>query len=164
MTSNRLRVGPGEAVGVTESMIAEVVNAFYARIRSDDSLGPIFERVIGENWDHHLSKMRDFWSSVLLMSGRFHGTPMAAHIKLGDLEPHHFKIWLDLFEKTVTEICPLEAAALFVMKANMIAQSLQLGIAHHRGDPLVGRPESRATVADDPPITLPETPAGRPYP
>jgi hemoglobin len=133
MKPDSLRVGPGVAVGVTESMIAEVVHAFYGRIRQDLMLGPIFARVIGDDWDGHLSKMCDFWSSVLLMSGRYHGTPMVAHIQLGDLGPHHFALWLRIFRETVAELCPPDAATLFIAKSKMIAQSLQLGIGSHRG-------------------------------
>ncbi len=137
MKPDSLRLGPGVAVGVTEAMIAEVVHAFYGRIRTDPILGPIFLGAI-DDWDAHLAKMCDFWSSVLLMSGRFHGTPMAVHIRLsgpqGGLGPDQFGRWLRLFGETVAEICPPDAAALFGAKAQMIAQSLQLGIAAHRGE------------------------------
>jgi hemoglobin len=146
MTPDSLRSGPGVSAGVTEPMIIEVVHAFYGRIRKDPTLGPIFSRVIGDNWDAHLSKMCDFWSSVLLMSGRFHGTPMAAHIRLGDLGPHHFALWLRMFRETVTRLCPPEAAALFVAKSQMIAHSLQLGIANHRGE----LPPVRSAIHSEP--------------
>jgi hemoglobin len=127
-------LGPGAAVGVDEALIARVVRAFYERIRQDPTLGPIFLRVIGDDWDAHLAKMCDFWSSVLLMSGRFHGTPMAAHIRIGGLGPQHFALWLRMFRETVTDLCPGPAAELFVDKAKMIARSLQLAIAAQRGD------------------------------
>lgn len=81
-TRSVTRAGPGVAVGVTEEMIHAVVHAFYAKVRRDPALGPIFARVIGDTWDTHLAKMCDFWSSVLLMTGRFKGTPMAAHARL----------------------------------------------------------------------------------
>jgi hemoglobin len=134
MVSNSPRVGPGLAVGITEHLIAEVVHTFYAQIRRDPALGPIFQRVVNGDWDAHLSKMCDFWSSVLLMSGRFHGTPMAAHMKIGELEPWHFTLWLKIFRETVTAVCPNDATDLFVAKAEMIAQSLQMGIAASRGE------------------------------
>jgi len=135
MKAESVRAGPGGAAGVTEPMIVEVVHAFYGRVRRDPTLGPVFARVIGDDWDAHLSKMCDFWSSVLLMSGRFHGTPMVAHIRLEDVGPQHFAHWLRIFRDTVTEICPADAAALFVAKSKMIARSLQFGIASHRGEP-----------------------------
>lgn len=129
------RVSPGEAVGVTEDMVHAVVHGFYDHVRRDPALGPIFNRVIAEaEWPAHLAKMCDFWSSVLLMSGRFKGTPMAAHARIGDIRPTHFARWLHLFRQTVEALCPPDAAALFMAKAEMIAESLQLGIAVSRGE------------------------------
>ena len=129
-----LRVGPGAAVGVTEAMIHELVHAFYAKVRIDPALGPIFNRVIGDGWDEHLAKLCDFWSSVLLMTGRFKGAPMPAHIRLAEIRPTHFARWLHLFRQTAEQLCPPEAAALFVAKSEMLGQSLQLGIAASRGE------------------------------
>ena len=129
------RVGPGVAAGVTEEMIHEVVHGFYAHVLEDPALAPIFNRVIAEEaWPGHLAKMCDFWSSVLLMSGRFKGTPMAAHARIADLGSSHFARWLHLFRQTVEALCPPSAAALFVAKSEMIAQSLQLGMAVSRGE------------------------------
>jgi hemoglobin len=129
----RARIAPGVQVGVTEPMIHAVVHAFYGKVRSDPALGPIFNRVIGD-WDEHLAKMCDFWSSVLLMTGRFKGSPMAAHIRVGGIRETHFARWLHLFRQTADEACPPPAAALFKARAEMIAQSLQLGIAASRGE------------------------------
>lgn len=127
------RVGTGVAAGVTEQMIHELVHCFYGKIRRDPAVGPIFNRVVGD-WDEHLAKMCDFWSSVLLMTGRFKGTPMAAHARIPDIRPTHFARWLHVFQQTAAEVCPPEAAALFVAKSEMIAKSLQLGIAASRGE------------------------------
>lgn len=137
----RASLAPGTAVGVTEAMIHAMVHAFYGRIRVDPALGPIFNRVIGDGWDPHLAKMCDFWSSVLLMTGRFKGAPMAVHVRIPELRPTHFARWLHLFRQTAAEVCPPDAEALFVAKAEMIAQSLQLGIAASRGElpPMAGR-------------------------
>jgi hemoglobin len=115
-------------------MIHAQVHAFYAKIRTDPALGPIFDRVIGDGWDAHLAKMCDFWSSVLLMSGRFKGTPMAAHAAIPELRPTHFARWLQVFCETANEVCPPAARDLFVAKSQMIAQSLQMGIAVSRGE------------------------------
>ena len=80
----RPRVGPGAAVGVDEAMIRAQVHGFYGEIRIDPALGPIFNRAI-QDWEPHLEKMCDFWSSVLLMTGRFKGSPMATHARLEGL-------------------------------------------------------------------------------
>ena len=127
-----MRVGPGVAVGVTETMIHDLVHAFYSKARSDALLGPVFEDVV-DNWDAHLAKLCDFWSSVTLMTGRFHGTPMAAHAALKGLGPAHFARWLELFRQTADEVCPPAAAGLFAMLAERIGRSLQMGIAVMRG-------------------------------
>jgi hemoglobin len=110
------------------------VHAFYAKVRRDPQLGPIFNGVIGDGWDEHLAKLCDFWSSVMLMTGRFKGAPMAAHARLPGIDKGHFARWLEMFGQTAREICPPPAAALFEAKAAMIAQSLQLGIAVSRGE------------------------------
>lgn len=128
------REGPGAAAGVTEPMIADLVHAFYAKARLDPELGPIFNRVIGDGWDEHLAKLCDFWSSVLLATGRFKGSPMQAHVRIPDLDRRHFTRWLTLFSETAQEVCPAAAADLFMVKAAMIAESLQLGMATSRGE------------------------------
>lgn len=130
----RPRIGPGVAVGITEAMIHDLVQTFYGRVREDATLGPIFDRVIGDGWDAHLARLCDFWSSVMLMTGRFKGAPMAAHARLSNLEAAHFARWLGLFRATTAERCPPAAAAMFVEKADIIARSLQMGLAVSRGE------------------------------
>lgn len=134
--ARRAALAPGTAAGVTEAMIRAVVHGFYGRIRDDALLGPIFAGVIGsgENWDRHLGKMCDFWSSVLLMTGRYEGRPMPAHIRIPGLDAAHFGHWLALFRATVSELCPPAAAALFADRAEKIAASLLQGVRFARGE------------------------------
>ena len=94
-------------------------------------LAPIFEARI-QDWEPHLQRMCAFWSSVALMSGRYHGTPMAKHMPL-PVDADHFDRWLTLFEETALEVCPPAAAAHFVELARRIAASLELGIAGAQG-------------------------------
>lgn len=115
-----------ERTGITEEMIGELVTRFYGRVREDALLGPVF--AIVQNWDEHLAKLTDFWSSVVLMSGRYRGSPMRAHLPLS-LSGDHFDRWLDLFEQTAREICPPAAAALFIDKARRIADSFEMASA-----------------------------------
>ena len=117
--------------GITEALIERLVRAFYARVRSDEVLGPIFEARIAD-WEPHLQRMFAFWSSVALMSGRYHGTPMAKHMPL-PVDADHFDRWLALFEATAREVCAPEAATHFVELARRIAASLELGIAGAQG-------------------------------
>jgi hemoglobin len=120
-----------ERTGITEAMIERLVHAFYARVREDAVLAPIFEARICD-WEPHLQQMCAFWSSVALMTGRYHGTPMIKHMPL-PVDAEHFDRWLALFEATAREICPPEAEAHFVERARRIATSLELGIATGAG-------------------------------
>ena len=115
-----------ERTGITEAMIGELVTRFYGRVREDALLGPVF--AIVQNWDDHLARLKDFWYSVVLMSGRYHGSPMRAHMPLS-LAGDHFDRWLDLFEQTAREVCPPPAAALFIDRARRIADSFEMASA-----------------------------------
>lgn len=117
--------------GIDEEMIQTLVHAFYDRIRADAVLGPIFVARIAD-WGPHLERMCAFWSSVTLMTGRYHGRPMQAHAPL-PIGGEHFDRWLALFMATAHDVCPTAAADFFVERARMIAESLELGIGTHRG-------------------------------
>jgi hemoglobin len=118
--------------GIDMAMIERLVRAFYSRARRDSLIGPIFERKVAD-WEAHISRMCDFWSSVALMSGRYHGQPMAAHLPL-PIDTRHFDRWLELFTETAREVCPPAAAAYFIDRAQRIADSLELGIAAQNGE------------------------------
>src|SRR4051812_41673087 len=125
----------------TESQIEDLVAAFYARIRKHPTLGPIFQGVIGDDWTPHLKVMCDFWSSVMLTTGRYKGRPIPAHVRINQqsqetlgrplIQPGHFAEWLSLFEATAKELFAPDLAASFVEKARRIAESLKLGFAFH---------------------------------
>lgn len=119
------------ATGIDEPMIRQLVHAFYDRVRADALLGPIFAARISD-WTPHLERMCTFWSSVMLMSGRYHGRPMPAHAPL-PINAAHFDHWLRLFTETAHAICPPAAAEQFVAKAHAIAESLERGVALSRG-------------------------------
>jgi hemoglobin len=132
-TSRAARISQAitDRTGIDDALIGRLIDEFYARVRADDLLGPIFERRITD-WGPHLQRMRDFWSSVALMSGRYHGTPMMAHLPL-PVDGAHFDRWLALFETCAEELCPPAAAAHFIERARRIAASLELAIASSRG-------------------------------
>lgn len=117
--------------GIDEAMIRRLVHSFYDRVRMDAVLGPIFAERI-DDWAPHLDRMCAFWSSVALMTGRYHGRPMQKHAPL-PVDAAHFDRWLALFAETVREVCPPVAAEHFIERARTIAESLELGIATHRG-------------------------------
>ncbi len=113
--------------GMDDLMLEVLVRRSYEKVRADALLGLIFETRICD-WESHLKRMCDFWSSVVLMTGRYHGTPMAKHLPL-PVDAEHFDRWLALFEETAREICPPKAADHFIERARRIAESLEIGIA-----------------------------------
>lgn len=127
-----------EQTGVDETMIAQLVHGFYARVREDELLGPIFNSRI-HDWGPHLQRMCEFWSSVVLSSGIYHGQPMRMHLPL-PVDAKHFDRWLALFEQTARDLFDTDIAQLFMDRAQRIAMSLELGIASSHGV-LLGRGE-----------------------
>lgn len=119
-------------IGIDEDLISDLVETFYARIRSHTLLGPIFEQHV-DDWSVHLQKMKNFWASIAVESGRFHGNPMAKHIAIGSLERRHFDAWLVLFSETLDDVVKREQAhAFFKERAAKIAESLHMGVDLHR--------------------------------
>jgi len=120
------------AMGITEARISQLVEAFYERIREDELLGPIFDSMITD-WAPHLGRMKAFWTSIAIESGRFHGNPMVKHLAIPGIERRHFDHWLTLFNQTLLEVIPDTAAQQFLAeRAARIGDSLMTGIAIHR--------------------------------
>jgi hemoglobin len=118
--------------GIDEAMIQTLVRGFYSRVRRDSLLGPIFESKVND-WEKHIERLCRFWSSVALMSGRYHGQPMLVHLPL-PVDAAHFDRWLEIFAATARDLCPPAAAAHFLERAARIADSLELGIAAQKGE------------------------------
>jgi len=113
---------------IDETGLRRLVHAFYARVREDGQLGPIFNRAIAD-WPEHLDKLHAFWSSVMLTSGRYKGQPVPAHARHRDaITPALFDRWLALWGETARELMTPDAAAALEMKAARIAESLQLAL------------------------------------
>lgn len=114
-----------------ELPIRELVGRFYGRVRRDPLLAPVFTTTLGETdaaWAAHLDRLADFWSSTMQGSGRYHGDPFSAHLRLPDLTPVMFDRWLDLFQATCREVLQPDEAAAFGTRAERIARSLRIGL------------------------------------
>ncbi|GJE55999.1 MULTISPECIES: group III truncated hemoglobin [Methylobacterium] len=118
---------PYEAL--TEETLGLFLDAFYAKVRCDAVIGPVFAaRIADGDWPRHLAKIRDFWSSVLLKSGRYKGNPFGKHQAIGGLGLAHFERWLGLFSQTAAEAFAPEIAAILSERANRIGDSLKAGL------------------------------------
>jgi hemoglobin len=105
----------------TEADITLLVHTFYAKVRADDMLGPIFEPIIKDNWAPHLDRMVDFWSTILLYTKKYKDDPMPKHRKLS-VEQAHFDRWLFLFNQTIDELFMGEVADNARLRAASIAK------------------------------------------
>ncbi len=114
----------------TDEDITALVHAFYARVRDDAQLGPIFAAHIAD-WGPHLAKMVDFWSAVLRGTGRFTGSPMARHAAIPGLTADLFSHWVALFCEVAAEQPNREMADRASMAASRMARSLWIGYQLH---------------------------------
>jgi hemoglobin len=111
-----------------DAALEQLVNEFYARVRNDAELGPVFNDAI-QDWPEHLGKLAAFWSSVMLTSGRYKGQPVPAHMKhIGRITPALFQRWLMLWTETTDALMAPAAAQALQDKAARIAESLQLAM------------------------------------
>ncbi len=116
-----------DALGIDGTFVSRLVDDFYARVRDDPSLGPIFDSRV-KNWPDHLDRMKRFWRSVLFSSGEFMGNPMLKHIVIPGLDRALFDRWLLLFGETLDELGDAAAREHVHSRARMIAASLLHGI------------------------------------
>jgi hemoglobin len=133
---------------IDEPAIVVLVDAFYAKVRRDPVLGPIFTSVIADDaWPAHLARMYAFWSSVMLTSGRYKGNPVAVHQRIAAIEPGLFDNWLDLFEATAAELFMPPLAEQLAEKARRIAESLRLALFFRPTEPWTDDLRQRPPIA-----------------
>jgi hemoglobin len=114
---------------LTEDAIRTLVDQFYAKVRQGAELSPVFARAIPDDaWPNHLAVITDFWSSVMLRTGRYRGNPLAAHQRVAGINAELFDRWLALWRETAHELFQREAAEALSAKAILIADSLKAGL------------------------------------
>lgn len=104
-----------------------MVDTFYARVREDAVLSPIFESKLAGRWEEYMPRMYAFWTKILLGSGDFQSNVFGKHMALAGIEREHFVRWLVLFRMTAIEVFGIDDAKVPIQVAQRIAASLQLG-------------------------------------
>lgn len=115
---------------ISQEEISDLVDRFYAKVRLDPTIGPIFNAAI-RDWPAHLALLKDFWSTVLMTDRRYKGDPLSKHLEL-PVEHEHFDRWLALFAETAREVMSPRHAAIVIAKSQRIAQNFKLAIAYNR--------------------------------
>lgn len=116
--------------------VFELVTTFYAKIRKDDMLGPIFDKHI-KDWESHFEKLTDFWETNLFMVAKFKGNPMLKHriVDAGEnytINEHHFGRWLNLWFQTVDDLFIGEKADIAKNRARNMGTFFHIGIFNAR--------------------------------
>ncbi|EAJ6135365.1 group III truncated hemoglobin [Campylobacter lari] len=115
--------------------IKKLMDVFYAKVRADKDLGPIFNEKIGtddESWKKHKEKIASFWAGMFLADPSYSGSPLRAHHELPPFSREFFDIWLNLFDESLQEVFEDEPRDIIIERARMIAQRFQMIIYDHR--------------------------------
>ena len=127
---------PGPSL-CSEDEVTLLVHRFYARVREDELLSPVFARHV-DDWPAHLSQLVDFWSAMLRGTRRFSGAPVQRHNALPGLDAAMFARWLALFRQTTGELENTGMAHVAMGMAERVAATLQAryGAMHVQERPL----------------------------
>lgn len=102
-----------------------LVDQFYAKIRADNLLGPIFNARLEGRWSQHLQKMYNFWQTILLPEHTYNGYPFRPHANLR-VGMQHFDRWLCLFYETLDTNFEGENVDVAKRQASKMAQLFQM--------------------------------------
>jgi len=85
-----------------------LVRTFYSKVREDELLGPIFNKIITD-WEEHFELLTDFWESNLFFTRKYYGNPLLAHVEVdrkidNTTTEMHFGVWLNLWYQTIDEL------------------------------------------------------------
>lgn len=86
----------------SREQVIKIVDSFYAKVRKDELIGPIFEEEAKVDWEEHLPKLYNFWEDLLFGTENYYGRPFPPHMKF-NLKIEHFERWLKLFIETIDE-------------------------------------------------------------
>lgn len=111
--------------------IESLIRSFYEKVKTDETIGYIFNDIVKVNWEKHFPVMSNFWENVLFYTGNYDGNPVEIHQHLNRVVPltaAHFKQWNKLFSQTVDELFEGTTAMLAKQRALSISTVMQIKI------------------------------------
>ena len=114
----------------TRADIDDLMNRFYAKAITDETIGYIFTDVAKLDLEYHLPIIGDFWETLLFGTGNYqkHGrNPLQVHAALNEKTPlllEHFQRWLEIFHETINETFDGERADFLKLRASAIAKQM----------------------------------------
>jgi hemoglobin len=113
-----------------------LVTTFYGKVRKDELLSPIFNRVI-KDWEEHFVRLTNFWMTNLFFEKKYIGDPMAKHIEVdrihnGSINEMHFGVWLNMWYQTIDEMFEGEVAQIAKNRARSMSTFIHLKLFEAR--------------------------------
>lgn len=112
-----------------------LVDNFYKKLLSDQSIAYIFTDVVKINILEHLPILVTFWSQAILGTGGYTNNLTQLHLDINSkeyLSPELFKIWINHFNTTVDEHFKGENSEKIKTQALNIATVLQIKIENSK--------------------------------
>lgn len=110
-----------------------LVDEFYKKLLSDNSISYIFTNVVKIKIEEHLPILVNFWSQAILGTGGYTKNLTDIHLNINKIEkltPELFKIWLHLFYTSVDENFVGQNAEKIKTQALNIATVMEIKIAN----------------------------------
>jgi len=104
--------------------ISRLLRHFYADVRQDPLIGPIFDVQI-KDWNRHLEIIASFWEAVIGGPRTYAGPMPMKHLPLR-LREEHFERWLFLWQANCRAQLPTDVAREMIALANHIAHRLRI--------------------------------------
>ena len=111
--------------------ILKLIKPFYADVRQQAVIGPIFNSHI-QDWPAHMEKITEFWAMQAGGQSRYPGGFAGAHMPLG-LQPEHFQHWLGLWElNNARSLAPREAEEMNALAQRLAGRLFEVTQGHQR--------------------------------
>jgi hemoglobin len=117
----------------TRADIELLMQAFYSKALTDETIGYFFTEVVPLKMEVHMSLIVDFWETILLGKAAYKGNVMQVHQHIHHLSAFkdlHFERWVFLFQQTVNEMYAGERAILAKQRAESIATLMRIKLLH----------------------------------
>lgn len=120
---------------LTEADIRRLIPAFYAKLRNDPTLGPVFEDAIGRNWEAHIETVCSFWLHVTGLDRRYDTRNfIRAHLRRPAIRAELLPLWLSHFRETAGELCTPSQADALTDIARRMAETLEISLGKRDGE------------------------------
>jgi hemoglobin len=122
---------PGKKDIANRDDLLLLMQEFYKKLLSDDTISYLFTEIAAIDLTHHLPVLVNFWDSILFQSDTYRKNAMQPHMLLhqkSSLTNHHFETWLRYFKASVDENFEGEMAFRAKERATSIATVMQIKI------------------------------------